>query len=161
MSTFRRTTTTTTSSFGRPRTTTTTTTTNHRPASVDGDVLFVLLLADVAANLFRAFRENRHRINELSASQRNQLAVAACKHARNCQNCALWSKDRSQGPSSAQNQTDMIGKALEKAEYAHELDAEVVSATQVRNLRELSRNVASANRFRVIPSTCFKHTAIG
>ena len=162
MSTFRRTTTTTTSSFGRPRTVTTTTTTSHNPTvTVNGDVLFALLLAEMTVNIVKSLSANKPRIHTLSFSQREKLAIEVRKHARNCQNCALGSKDGKRGPRSAQNQTDMIETALERAEYANLLDFKVVPDAHVRALRELARNVAHANEPRTTPSMLFKHTAIG
>jgi hypothetical protein len=158
MSSFRRTTTTTTSStFGRPRTVTTTTTTTHRDHSaMTGDELVAYLIVGFARGIVEAFAKDR-----LTAAQRKELAVAARSHARNCQNCALGSKDGKQGPSSAQNQTDMIEKALRLAQEAHDLDASVVTAAHVRGLRELAQSVARNNISRTTPSTCFRHTAIG
>ena len=157
MSSFRRTTTTTTSStFGRPRTVTTTTTTHREPHLLTGDELVAYLIVGFARGIVEAFAKDR-----LTAAQRKELAVAARSHARNCQNCALGSKDGKQGPSSAQNQTDMIEQALRLAQEAHDLDASVVPAAHVRGLRELAQSVARNNVFRTTPSTCFRHTSIG
>jgi hypothetical protein len=151
---YRRTTVETTGFGGRK--VTTTVTTGH-------DVVDVV---DAFEALLRALKaghktDYRTKARYLSGVQRHTLAVEARRWARNKQVCALGSKDGSKGPRSAQNQTDMINGALEKAEEANFYDPSVVSDTHVWILRELACNVENANRSRHNPSTCFKHVAIG
>jgi hypothetical protein len=100
-------------------------------------------------------------------SDRTERAKALRLYSRNCQACAVGGEARGPhgtrkvSPRSAENQRDMIRKALRLAEHAHRLDRTVVSYTSVSNLRQLVRNIEILSTGRSQPATNLRGVGIG
>jgi len=100
-------------------------------------------------------------------SDRTERAKALRLYSRNCQACAVGGESRGPrgthkvGPRSAQNQLDMIRKALRLAEHANRLDSSVVSYSSVSNLKQLVRNIEVLSTGRSQPTTNLRGVGIG